>query len=76
MQYKNKRFVKYSRFRYVVFNMQIRDNARKQTFYLYKKIDSNFISLKDLQQQILKGEGQLVNYIARSAEQIRDIIFF
>ena len=71
MQYKNKRFVKYSRFRYVIFNMQIRNNAKKQAFYLCKKIDGNFINLKDLQQQILEGGGNLVNHIARSAEQIR-----
>ena len=71
MQYKDERFAKYSRFRYVVFNMQIRNNVRKQAFYLCKKIDGNFISLEDLQQQILEGGGELVNYIARSAEQIR-----
>ena len=52
--------------------MQTRDNARKQAFYLYKKIDDNFINLEDLQQQILEGGGKLIIYIARSAEHIRN----
>ena len=51
--------------------MQIRNNARKQAFYLCKKFDGNVISLKDFQQQILEGGGQLINHIARSAEHIR-----
>ena len=41
-------------------------------FYLYKKTDNNIISLEDLQQQIFEGGEQLINHIARSAEQIRD----
>ena len=56
--------------------MQIRDSARKQAFYLYKKIDNNFINLKDLQQQIFKDEEELVIHITRSAEYIRDIRSF
>ena len=60
----------------MIFNIQIRNNAKKQTFYLYKKIDNNFINLKNLQQQILKNGGNLINYITRSAEQIYDIRFF
>lgn len=72
LRYKDGRFAPHPRFRYVVFNMLMRQKAKAQSSYLFSKHPSRDMSLEELQECVREGnDKELVNRISRASETLR-----
>lgn len=75
LRYKDGRFAPHPRFRYVVFNMLMRQKAKAQSSYLSSKHPNRDMSLEELQEFVREGnDKELVNRISRASETLRGIV--
>lgn len=71
LRYKDGRFATHSRFRYVVFNMLMRQRSSKQASWVCRNTNTD-VDFEGLQELIRNGDDQgLVGRISRSAAQLR-----
>jgi hypothetical protein len=56
-----------------MFNILLRDQAKKHSSYIYKKIDRKYIIYNEIKKYVRIKNPELIRYIIRSAEYIRDI---
>ncbi|MCJ1238755.1 hypothetical protein MMC14_006746 [Varicellaria rhodocarpa] len=71
LKYKDKRFARHPRFRYVAFNTMMRSEGKKNTSYICKKVNGERITVEELRETIRERNTTLSNHITRSAEQLR-----
>jgi ATP-dependent DNA helicase PIF1 len=72
MRYRDGRFGRHARFRYVVFNMLQRQKVRSQASWICREIDGDArMTLEDIQQLIRDGqEGELAGRISRQGANL------
>ena len=71
LRYKDGRFARHPRFRYVAFNMWMRLESKKSASYLCKQLNGQPVTLDMLQEQAREGSGSLSNQISRMGQKLR-----
>ena len=71
LRYKDERFARHPRFRYMAYNTSMRMEAKKSASYVCKKVGGRYITIDELRELVREGNTRLSTSIVRSAEQLR-----